>query len=46
MIDIFIKNPSKKEKGITKLEANGKAIEGNFIPVEMLMEKNKVVAVM
>jgi len=44
MLEITIKNPNKKEKGITKLEVNGKVMEGNFIPVEALLEKNTVVA--
>ncbi|MGD2035793.1 MAG: hypothetical protein PVF73_12090, partial [Bacteroidales bacterium] len=42
MIDIHIRNPHNKEKGINKLLVNGKEIKGNFIPAEMLEPHNKV----
>lgn len=46
MIDIHIKNPDRKEKGISQLEVNGKTIQGNFISFELLMEKNNVSVIM
>jgi len=42
MINIHIKNPDKKEKGVAQLEVNGKTIQGNFISFELLMENNNV----
>lgn len=46
IIDITIKNPHKKEKGIARLQVNGTFMEGNCIPVEMLKENNAVEAIM
>jgi N,N'-diacetylchitobiose phosphorylase len=45
-IDLLIKNPERKEKGILQLEVNGKTIQGNFIPIDLLSDKNTVVAVL
>lgn len=45
LIEISIENPNKKEKGITVLFLNGKPIEGNFIAMELLKDKNLVKAV-
>ncbi len=46
MIDITIKNPDNKEKGVSRLVVNGKTIERNFIPFDLLEEKNEVEAIM
>jgi hypothetical protein len=46
MLNIVIKNPDKKEKGIMSLTVNGKVMKANFIPFNELNDSNEVIAVM
>jgi cellobiose phosphorylase len=39
---IFIKNPAGMQKGVKKLVLNGRQLEDNLIPVEMLLDENQV----
>jgi cellobiose phosphorylase len=39
---IFIKNPAGMQKGVKKLVLNGRQLEGNLIPAEMLLDENQV----
>ena len=43
---ITIKNPDHKESGCSKLTVNGKVLENNFIPVELLEAENEITYVM
>ena len=45
-LNITIKNPGKKERGIQSLTLNGKSLEGNIIPVSLMDEVNVVEAIM
>jgi len=44
--NIVIKNESGVQKGIKKLSINGREIQGNCIPLDLMKEKNEVVALM
>ncbi len=44
--NILIKNESGVQKGIKKITINGKEIQGNCIPLELMKDKNEVVAMM
>lgn len=46
MVKINVTNPDKVEKGVAKMTLNGKELEGNFIPAEMLQAENDVEVVM
>jgi cellobiose phosphorylase len=45
-IDIQVKNPSGVCKGIKSIKLNGKHIENNLLPLDLLMEENIVEVVM
>jgi len=42
-INIEVKNPNGKNKGISKMMLNGQVIEGNLIPMEKLEDNNEVI---
>jgi cellobiose phosphorylase len=46
LLHIRISNPDGKEKGIRQLIVNGKPIEKNFIPDELLLAENTIEAIM
>jgi cellobiose phosphorylase len=46
MFNIVIKNENGVQKGVKKIVINGKEIEGNFIPLEIMQEKNDVIVAM
>jgi cellobiose phosphorylase len=41
-VDIRVENPDGVEKGVRSLTLNGEALDGNFIPVPALQERNEV----
>jgi N,N'-diacetylchitobiose phosphorylase len=45
-LDIAIKNEGGAQKGVEKVIINGKEIEGNLIPLELMKERNLVVVEM
>lgn len=45
-LEIEVKNPDHIQKGVRELKVNGKEVDGNFIPVDMLTEGCKIEAVM
>ena len=45
ILNIKIQNPEHKCRGIQSITVNGKKIEGNVIPTEMLKDTNDVIAV-
>jgi N,N'-diacetylchitobiose phosphorylase len=45
-LDIAIKNEGGAQKGVEKVIINGKEIEGNLIPLELMKERNSVVVEM
>ncbi len=45
-LSIEVNNPAGVQKGIARLVLNGAALEGNFIPAEMLLAENDVVVEM
>lgn len=45
-ITIEVRNPNNVSKGIQQLILNDEAVEGNLIPVDKLIETNKVIAIM
>lgn len=44
--DITIKNENGVQKGVKKIIINGKEIEGNLIPLELMKDDNEVLVVM
>jgi cellobiose phosphorylase len=46
IFDIVIKNENGVQKGVKKIIVNGKEIKSNFIPLEMMQEKNNVIVAM
>ncbi len=46
ILNITVKNTERKEKGIKNLSINGKQLDGNFIPIDKIMETNEVIAIM
>ncbi|MDR0474771.1 MAG: N,N'-diacetylchitobiose phosphorylase [Treponema sp.] len=42
-LNIKVQNPDGHEGGHKKLSVNGKAVEGNFIPSEILLAENEIV---
>lgn len=42
-LDIEILNPKGSQKGVGSLVVNGEALSGNFIPVEKLKARNKII---
>jgi cellobiose phosphorylase len=45
-VQVEVRNPAHVQKGVRALVINGELLEGNFIPVEKLAEKNRVVVEM
>jgi cellobiose phosphorylase len=45
-LDITIKNEGGAQKGVEKVTINGKEIEGNLLPLELMKERNSVVVEM
>ena len=45
-LNILIENPNGKESGFSELTVNGKALEGNYVPEEILEAENEIVLVM
>ena len=45
-LHIIVNNPDKKESGCAKLVLNGKELEGNYIPDELLMTENTITLTM
>ncbi|MEI6194812.1 MAG: N,N'-diacetylchitobiose phosphorylase [Verrucomicrobiota bacterium] len=43
-LHIEVKNPAAKNRGVTRLEVDGKMIAGNFIPAAQLRDGTKIVA--
>jgi N,N'-diacetylchitobiose phosphorylase len=41
-LTIEVKNPAGAQKGVKKLVLNGRQLEGNLIPAEMLLDENQV----
>jgi len=46
VLDITVENPSGVQHGVTQLTLNGVTIEGNFIPVTLMLQSNIVTVVM
>jgi cellobiose phosphorylase len=46
ILNITVRNPFKKEKGVKKIQINNKSIEGNFIPADVLTDVNDILVVM
>ncbi|MBE0640484.1 MAG: N,N'-diacetylchitobiose phosphorylase, partial [Bacteroidales bacterium] len=46
LIEIEVQNPDGVCKGVASINLNGQRLEGNLIPVEQLIECNKVVVVL
>ena len=45
-LHIIVDNPDRKESGCAKLVLNGKELEGNYIPDELLMAENTITLTM
>ena len=45
-LDITVLNPDGKESGVQSLTVNGKAVEGNYIPYDVLSDTNEVILTM
>jgi cellobiose phosphorylase len=45
-LNILIKNRDGVQKGVKKIVINGEELNGNFIPIELMKEKNEVLVVM
>jgi N,N'-diacetylchitobiose phosphorylase len=45
-LNIKVENKNKVEKGVKEIIINGEKIEGSFIPIEKLKEKNEIMVVM
>ena len=45
-LHIVVKNPGHVESGVKKLSVNGKELEGNYIPTELLTEQTEVEVLM
>ena len=45
-IDIKVKNPNRVQKGVRVITINGKEVEGNLLPVELLDGENEVIVIM
>lgn len=43
-LHIEIKNPARKNSGVQKLQVDGKEIEGNFLPENLLCDGSKILA--
>ena len=41
-IHIVVKNPGHAESGCVKLVVNGKEIEGNYVPEEIMTEQTEI----
>ncbi len=46
ILNIIIKNPDRKEKGIRSLSINGKQLTSNFIPIDEIKGNNEVIAIL
>lgn len=42
-LHILVKNPNGKESGVTSVTVNGNAVEGNYVPADILAESNEIV---
>jgi N,N'-diacetylchitobiose phosphorylase len=42
-LNIEVRNPNKSQKGVDRIEINGKVIKGNFLHEDLLAEKNSIV---
>ncbi len=45
-LHITVENPNKKESGCEKLTVNGQAVEGNYVPYDMMTENTEIVLTM
>ncbi len=45
-LDITVQNPEGKESGYETLSLNGKQLDSNYIPADMLLDENEIVLVM
>jgi N,N'-diacetylchitobiose phosphorylase len=47
-MDLFISvlNPNGVEKGVKSIRVNGKVIEGNMVPIKLMLVKNKIEVIM
>ena len=42
----YAKNPNRVQKGVRVITINGKEVEGNLLPVELLDGENEVIVIM
>ncbi|MDD6211195.1 MAG: hypothetical protein PUB21_11395 [Bacteroidales bacterium] len=45
-LNIHVKNPKKVQKGIQSMTLNGKPVNGNLLPADMLLPENEVEVIM
>jgi len=46
VVNITVKNDTGVQKGVQKVTVNGKAIDGNLIPADIMKKENKVIVEM